>query len=164
MRDYAFDEGRIVAREMAESLCLSLVRKNSICSNISMFVGYANHYGVQPSFGSVSFDPPTNSRAIIVPKIAALYDRIVDSDMRIRRFNFSCNNVTEDTAPLQLSFLDTAEADAAKEEENTLQKTVLSIKDKYGKNAMFKGLDLQEGATTRERNSQIGGHKSGADK
>ena len=164
MRDYAFDEGRIVAKEMAESLCLSLVRRNSVCSNISMFAGYANHYGVQPSFGSVSFDPPTNSRAVIVPKIAALYDRIVDPEMRIRRFNFSCNNVTEDSMPVQLSFFDTAETESAKEEENTLQKTVLSIKDKYGKNAMFKGLDLQEGATTRERNSQIGGHKSGEKK
>lgn len=163
MRDYAFDEGRIVAKEMAESLCLSLVRRNSVCSNISMFAGYANHYGAEPAFGSVSFDPPTNSRARIVPEIAALYDRIIDPELRIRRFNFSCSNVTEDTGSLQLSFFDSIEQEA-KEEENTLQKTVLSIKDKYGKNAMFKGLDLQEGATTRERNSQIGGHKSGVNK
>ena len=74
---------------------------------------------------------------------------------------FSCNNVTHDAGTLQLSFFDTPDVLEAKEEENTLQKTVLSIKDKYGKNAMFKGLDLSEAATTRERNKQIGGHKSG---
>ena len=161
MRDYAFDEGRIVAKEMAESLCLSLVRGDSVCSNISMFAGYANHLGVEPAFGSVSFNPPTNSRAIIVPEIAALYDRLIDPELKIRRFMFSCNNVTHDAGSLQLSFFDTPEVLEAKEEENTLQKTVLSIKDKYGKNAMFKGLDLSEAATTRERNKQIGGHKSG---
>lgn len=161
MRDYAFDEGRVVAKEMAEGLCLSLVRRNSVCSNISMFAGYANQLGAEPAFGSVSFNPPTNSRALIVPEVAALYDRIIDPELKIRRFMFSCNNVTEDVGSLQLSLFDTPEVLEAREEESSLQKTVLSIKDKYGKNAMFKGLDLRDGATTRERNLQIGGHKSG---
>jgi len=71
--------------------------------------------------------------------------------------------MTKDTGPRQLSFFDQMAEGEALREENQLQKTVISIREKYGKSAMFKGLDLQKGATTIERAHQIGGHRSGDD-
>ena len=73
----------------------------------------------------------------------------------------SCNHVVKDTGVQQLSLFDSEEETQNRERENRLQRTVLEIKEKFGSNAVLKGRDLSEGATARERNNQIGGHKRG---
>ena len=103
-----------------------------------------------------------------------LYERIVDRNLLVRRVTISANHVADEssvkkeTESEQLNFftdyqaLDTQrqEEAAALEKEKRVQRAVLDIKKKYGKNAMLKGISLEDGATTKERNNQIGGHKA----
>ncbi len=103
-----------------------------------------------------------------------LYSRIVDKNLFIRRINFTANHVvyeasikkTENFEQLNL-FTDYGIEHKKKEEEEVtlelekkMQHAVIDIKKKYGKNAILKGINLKEGATARERNKQIGGHKA----
>jgi len=159
MRDYSFEEGKLIIREMMDALCLDLVEKNLITASVTIRVGYSNKLHTDPANGTVSFDMDTNSAKTIVPAAVDLYERIVDHDKSIRRVNICCNRTTENTGIEQLSFFDDSDVS-----EQKMQEAVLSVKKKYGKNAMFKGMDLKEAATTRDRNVQIGGHKSGGKK
>ena len=105
-----------------------------------------------------------------------LYDRIVDPDLLIRRVNVTAVSVISENeipeeAPQQLDLFtdyDALEAqraaeDAADEKEKRLQQVTLALQGKFGKNAILKGMNLQEGGTTIERNGQIGGHRAGED-
>ena len=87
-----------------------------------------------------------------------LYEKIVLPDKMIRRVTLSYNDVREEAYQQYDLFTD----QKALEREHQMQKAMLEIKDRYGKNAIVKGMNLQESATTMERNMQIGGHKSGA--
>ena len=105
----------------------------------------------------------------------ALFDRVVDKDLLIRRVNIAACNLIPETeipekAPEQLSlFVDYEEAarqkderNAAEDRERRIQKATLAIQERYGKNALLKGMNFLEGGTTRERNEQIGGHRAGS--
>ena len=106
--------------------------------------------------------------------MSELYDRIVDENLLVRRLNIVANHVIDETSvPAQTEaeqldlFTDyeardrqQAEDTAALEREKRQQQAVLSIKKKFGKNAILKGMNLEEGATARDRNAQIGGHKA----
>lgn len=124
--------------------------------------------------GSANLREPTSSARLITEAALAIYDREVKPELLVRRMNITANHVVgENTAdrknePEQLDlFTDYEAAEREREAENELlareknmQKAVLDIKKKYGKNAIVKGLNLREGATAIERNSQIGGHKA----
>ena len=99
----------------------------------------------------------TSSGTRLVAAAEALYERIVDQRLPVRRMTLTCCRVRDEAYRQYDLFSDPME----EERERRLQKAVLDIKDKYGKNAVLKGMNLQKGATTRERNLQIGGHKSG---
>ena len=101
-----------------------------------------------------------------------LFDRIVDRDLLVRRINIATNHVVDaesynkETHYEQMdlfSYMDESAKDQQKESESErekkMQQAMLTIKKKYGKNAILKGMNLQEGAMTVERNKQIGGHK-----
>ena len=89
-----------------------------------------------------------------------VYERVVSPELPIRRVNISCNQLVSETDVYQYSLLegDTRETLAR---DRRLQKTVLELKNRFGKNAVLKGVDLTDAATAIERNGQIGGHKSG---
>ena len=103
-----------------------------------------------------------------------MYDHIVDNNLLVRRLNLVANNVLteqsarEAEASEQLDFFSVTEKAQAQyaeeqkelERERRRQQVMLSIKKKFGKNAIVKGMDLQEGATAMQRNAQIGGHKA----
>ena len=100
--------------------------------------------------------------------VASLYDSITDRKLLVRRLNISTNHVVDEASvtgqPVQLELFSDREAAEnekreALEKERRLQEAQLAIKRRYGKNAILKGIDFEEGATTRERNAQIGGHK-----
>ena len=104
----------------------------------------------------------------MVPAVVALYDRVMDHSRMIRRVNISCNNVREDRGNRQLNLFDMMKDESKSrpqeevlEKDKKLQEAELAIKDKFGKNAILKGTNFKAEATTRERNMQIGGHKSG---
>ena len=119
--------------------------------------------------GTINLDNKTSSTKIIMEATMKLYERIMNKKLLVRRINITANNIVdEETAkqenPFEQIDLFTnyqEKADKRKEEhtEKELQKAMIDIKKKYGKNAILKGMNLQEGGTTIERNGQIGGHK-----
>lgn len=161
MRDYSFDEGRLVLREMVEQLCLELVKSDKQTDSISLYAGFSNSLRTEGASGTVSLARSTNASGPVVSAALRLYDDIVDSSLPIRRFNVSCSAFPAHGETEQLTFFDgMAEED---ERDVTIQKTLLEIKERFGKSSVFKAMDLEEGATALERNRQIGGHKSGED-
>ncbi len=159
MCDYGFEDGRIIVKEMMELLCLDMVEKGLVTKSITLYVGYSNTLNMEPARGSAAVDIPTNADSRLVPLAAELYGRIVNPLHPIRRVNISCNGVTEEKKEyVQLSLFDDS---TEKEKSRKIQNAIIGIKKQFGKNAVFKGIDLGENATTLERNRQIGGHKSG---
>ncbi|RHV14075.1 DNA methylase [Clostridium sp. OM05-9] len=124
--------------------------------------------------GTINLKRQTSSTQMLMDAVMELYDRIVDKDLLIRRINITANKlvdehtVTNDDAYEQLDFFTDYEAvkkqrekeEADLERERHMQEAMLNIKKKYGKNAILKGMNLQEGATAKDRNAQIGGHKA----
>ena len=124
--------------------------------------------------GSINLNAQTSSAKLIVKAVMELFDRIVDKQFTVRRMYIVANHVKREadvknqTEFEQMDlFTDYSEKEKADKEqkkaldkEKKIQKTVLSIKKKYGKNAILKGTSFEEGATARERNEQVGGHKA----
>lgn len=156
-RDYGYDEGMLIVKEMADLLCLDLVDKGLITQSISLYVGYSNALKIEGDRGSISMTMPTSSAKTILPYIEQLYKKVVKPYTPVRRFNLSFNNVVDETYQQYDIFADPVEL----EKEHNLQKAMIDIKKKFGKNAILKGMNLEEGGTTMERNKQIGGHRSG---
>lgn len=158
MRDYKFLEGELIAKEMADNLCLDMAAKNLVTESITLWVGYSYTVGVPGVLATAQFCRPTNLAVEVVPAISAMFRRIVNPSYVIRRIGLTCNGITEDAGILQLNMFE----DTGKQlREKALQETLLSIRAKYGKNSILKGMNFEEVATGRERNNQIGGHRSG---
>ena len=156
-RDYAFDEGVLIVREMADLLTLDLVDKHLVTDSVTLHVGYFNIYGKKAAHGTSSLVTATSSSRRLMDTTEELYRQIVDSTVPIRRITLTYNRVKDDCYQQYDLFCDPAEM----EKERRMQNAMLDIKRKFGKNAIVRGMNLQEGATTLERNRQIGGHKSG---
>nr|MBQ8252980.1 DNA repair protein [Lachnospiraceae bacterium] len=154
---YSFEEGRLIVKEMADLLCLDLVEKGLVTKSITLHVGYDNRLDMAPAHGTISLDDETSADILLVPAVEKLYERIVQPSLTIKRINLTFNHVVPEEFH-QYNFFTDAES---LEKNRKIQKAVLSIKNKYGKNAILKGMNLEEHATTRERNAQIGGHRSG---
>ena len=136
-----------------------------------------DHYGrkiPKHAHGTGNIGHYTSSTHTIMATVLKLYDRVVNKDLLIRRVNIAaCNLICEDDIPeekpIQLDmFTDYEAVDreekarlAAEEKERRLQRATLAIQNRFGKNAMLKGMNLMEGGTTIDRNGQIGGHKAG---
>ena len=135
-----------------------------------------NHYGKavpKHAHGTFNFQKPTSSSRLIMDGATALFDRQVNPDLLIRRLNLTTSHVvaetaTQDDAPQQLDLFTDYEAlekqrqeeQAQLDKERRMQEAQLKIKKRFGKNAILRGLNFEEGATTKERNKQIGGHKA----
>ena len=136
-----------------------------------------DHYGREVpkhAHGTTSLNRHTSSTALIMDVIMQLYDKIVDPNLLVRRVTVAANHVVsehdvkkEDSYEQLELFTDYGVLSKEREEEEAklakerkLQEAMIAVKKKYGKNAMLKGMNLQEGATTMERNRQIGGHKA----
>jgi len=137
-----------------------------------------NYYGKavpKHAHGTFNFKKPTSSSRLIMDGATELFDRQVNPDLLIRRLNLTTNNVVsevtlseQDRAPQQLDLFTDYEAlekqrqeeQAKLDKERRIQETQLKIKKRFGKNAILRGLNFEEGATAKERNEQIGGHKA----
>ena len=157
MRDYNFEEGKLIVKEMIDLLSLDLVSQNLVTKSVSLNIGYSISNEMPPARGSVSLETAVNSDKVLRDELVKLYDRIVDRYTPIRRVNISCNNVSKEEY-VQFSFFVDVEA---LEKERKIQLVVVELKKKYGKDAVLKGMNFSDAATTIERNHQIGGHKSG---
>ena len=195
-RATGFAEARLVVREMADQLVLDLVDKQLMTKQLVLTVGYdienltdpqrrkcycgavtTDRYGrsvPKHAHGTANLAHFTSSTKLILEAVTALYDRIADENLLVRRVNLTANNVLDEQAAQEreaceqldfFSITQEAQTQQAEEEkqlarERKRQEAMLAIKKKFGKNAIVKGMDLQEGATTMERNRQIGGHKA----
>lgn len=157
--DYAFEDGKLIVKEMMDLLCLDLVKKNLVTKSLTLHVSYSRKLELPSTHGSICLEDETNADLLLIPAIEALYMRIVRPDCAIRRVSITCNQIVPETWHQYSLFTDMEKL----EKSRCVQKTVLGIKDKFGKNAILKGMNLEEHATTRERNRQIGGHKSGCE-
>ena len=183
---YEYEKAKLVTKEMTDALCLELIKKGKVTDRIVLTVGYdtknlttgyqgelvTDFYGrtlPKPAHGTIKLDSLTAKQPIILKKTVMLFERIVNKNLLIKRINISFGNVKDEKTvkereieQLDIFSLDEEkyETEVIDEKETNLQKTMLSIKQKYGKNAILKGMDLEEGATARERNSQIGGHRA----
>ena len=157
-KDYPFDEALVVVKEMGDDIALQLSRKKKKAAGITLGVGMAGRSGGGGRHMSYSFPSPTQNDLAFRDIAARLFVSLVGKDEYVRRFMISLSGIVDDNDPVQLDlFLDNEES----KKRESIQKAILSIKDTYGKNAILKGMDYEEGATQRERNVQIGGHKSG---
>ena len=183
---YNYEKTRLIIKEMAELLSLDLVKKNLITNKLVLEIGYdvsnlknnyegeikLDYYGrkvPKHAHGTINIDHKTASTKIITDKFIELYDRIINKNLFTRRISLTvCDIVNEDAykdiEPFEQinMFIDYNSILKQKEKEKaekSLQKAVLNIKSKYGKNAILKGMNFVEGGTTIERNGQIGGHK-----
>ena len=193
---YTAEKAKLITREMTDLLVLDLVSKNLMTNQIVLTVGYdienlsdpqrklkytgavtTDFYGrkiPKHAHGSIHLGEYTSSTKKILTVVSDLYDRIVNSDLLVRRINVTANHILnvndvprQDT-PEQLDlFTDytakeqqQAAEQASLERGQRMQRAMLAIKEKYGKNAILKGMNLEEGATARSRNQQIGGHRA----
>ena len=194
---YTAEKARLVLREMAELLALDLVSKKMVTDQIVVTVGFdienltdpgrrqryhgpivKDHYGREVpkhAHGTERLSLYTSSTKKIMEAASALFDRIVDSTLLVRRLNIVAGHViSEREVPVQQNegeqmdlFTDYAALDAQREQEQAalakerkMQEAMLSIKNKFGKNAILKGMNLEDGATAKDRNAQIGGHRA----
>lgn len=155
MRDYCCEDGLLVVKEMTDLLCLDLVDKGLVTNSLSLYIGYSGQ--AASSRGTSSLSVTTNSVQIITKHMTELYERIANRLAPIRRIGITFNHVVDEACEQYDLFTDPVQL----EKDRKIQQAVLDIKHKFGNNAILKGMNLQEGATTQERNHQIGGHKSG---
>ena len=153
------EQGKLIVKEMVDLLCLELVSKGLVTESITLQVGYARRMDKKPAYGTISMTIATSSAVQIISYIMQLYERIVDRFTPIRQVGLCFNHVVDEVCQQYDLFTDPAKLDR----ERRMQKAMIEIKEKYGKTAILKGMNLQEKAMTMERNQQIGGHRSGID-
>ncbi|MBQ8992224.1 DNA repair protein [Candidatus Saccharibacteria bacterium] len=173
-RDYSPKEAALIVREMVREVCLRLVREQQTTSSITLYLGYSNKYKqalngdenasslrrgyvIPSSSGTTHFSAYTNDEATIMPAVMELYEQIVEPDLDIRRIYVNVNHLKAEASLKQLSLFDAPPSKTKK-----VSKTILELKNRFGKNAIFRGEDLERHATTLVRNSQIGGHSASA--
>ena len=180
---YTAAKAGLVLQEMADALALDLVDKNLQTDQLVLTVGYdidnlrtssyrgvvtVDHYGravPQHAHGTINLAGYTASARLIIKSACELYGRITDNALWVRRLTLVANHVLPAQSVLQCAqqdlFSDTQEVERAKmQREHSLQLAELRIKKRFGKNAILKGMNFLEGATARDRNGQIGGHKA----
>jgi len=140
---------------MVQNGCYDLARQHCSTSLIHLIIGY----GDDRSFakGTTRMNVTTNLYAIIGDYTDKLFDKIVDKTRPIRRIGYDFAELVSDELEQYDFFTDLEKVG----KEKKLVNSVLDIQDKFGKNAILKGIDLNEKATQRERNNSIGGHRSG---
>ena len=156
-RDYSHEECLLVVKEMTDALCLELAGRGLVTESVTLSLGFSNALKLGHVHGTASLPEAANTYRAIVPHVCEVYERIADPALPIRRLSLTANHVTQEAYVQYSLFSDREET----ERDRRAQKAALEIKRKFGKNAILRGMDLQEAGTARERNSQIGGHKSG---
>ncbi len=183
---YTWEKAGLVLREMADSLSLTLVERGMVTGQLTVTVGYdveslagnsgyrgpvtVDRYGrkiPKHAHGTVNLPRKTASTRLITQAVMELYAGITDRELLIRRLTIGCGLTPEEEAADPCPQLDLfADIESQQLEEESLarekrrQQAMLGIKRRFGKNAILRGMDLEEGATTLARNAQIGGHRA----
>lgn len=154
--DYKYEEALLVLKEMVDNLVLELVEKGLVASSVSLGVGYSKDV-TKGTGGSSKLSGATASRSEIIEAFINLFKKTTKENYPIRRIGIGLGGVvSEEYASIDL-FTD----EIALDKEKRMQKAIIDIKNKYGKNSILKAMDLAPKATTKKRNTLIGGHNSG---
>ncbi len=154
--NYTYDEAKLIFREMIQNGCYDLSRQNYYTGLIHIFIGYGDSKG-DGDKGTVRIPVITNLYSVIIKYALKLFEKVANKHKFIRKIGF-------DFADLQKEDREQYDLFSVQkniEKESKVTKTIINVKDKYGKNSVVKALDLNKKATQRNRNSMIGGHKSG---
>lgn len=151
--NYSYDDALLVLREMVDGQVLELIEKQLVTDSISLSVGYSND-AVKSTGGTRKIGEYTSSYKKIMEHFENLYRETTQKEFFIRRLNVGLNDL-QDESMATITFFTDIEAE---EKEKNLQKAMISIKHKYGKNAILKGTSYTEKGTARSRNKLIGGH------
>ena len=175
---YTFPKAKLVAREMADSLSLELVDKQLTACALQLYVGYdaesldnmytgsvkIDRYGrtvPKSTRASFKFPHPTSSSKAFIDAVSSMFDTAVNPSLLVRRLQLTAIDVESEKGWKEQDLFTTFDAENAKnEKERRLQDATLNIKKRFGRNAILRGTSFEEGATGRERNEQIGGHKA----
>ena len=187
---YDYDKAKLIVKEMTDQMVLDLVDKGLVTDQLVLTIGYDIENLSNPNLknqykGEITIDrygrkvpkhlkKKTSSTRLITNAVMDLYDRIVDEHLLVRRITITANKLVDEKSVKQENeyqqldlFTDyeaqrkkQAEEEEKLERERRMQEAMLSIKKKFGKNAVLKGMNLEEGATAKDRNEQIGGHKA----
>ena len=171
---YPFDKARLVVREMVDTVSMTLIAHDLVTNSMVLTVGYDREnvdkglyrgetvvdvYGrtlPKPAHGTANIGYYTSSQTVMADAVMKLFDRIVNPKLTVRRLNLVAADIVDASHEQYDLFTDVQK----QEREKKRLKAELLIKKRFGKNAIVKGMDLQEGATTIERNGQIGGHRA----
>lgn len=186
---YNYEHTKLIVKEMIELLSLDLVQKNILTNQITLTIGYdkinmekesirehyvsevtKDHYGREipkHAHGTIHLDYSTSSTREIEEKTLELFNQIINPHLWVRRIHITASSIQLEnkrkTEYKQLDLFTNIEEYEQKriknQSEKKVQQAILKIKQKYGKNAILKAMNLKEGGTTIERNKQIGGHK-----
>lgn len=186
---YNYEKTKLIIKEMTELLTLELVEKKIVTDQIVLTIGYdvenlinkeikenytgeitIDKYGrkiPKHAHGTINLDHKTSSTKIIMKAVINLYERIIDKNLLTRRINITANNVISENLVKkgfeQINLFTNYQEEEKKikkeQSEKEIQKAMIDIKRKFGKNAILKGMNFMEGGTTIERNGQVGGHR-----
>lgn len=153
--DYNYKDAYLIMKEMVESNVLQLTEKHLVTNHISLYVGYSKNC-IKPSRGSRKITNTTNSYRILLEEFKLLYKKIINPNYPIRQIGISFGNVKDEIYEQFDLFADQEDI----EKEKRVQETLVHIRNKYGKNAVLKGMNFYEKATQRKRNGLVGGHNA----
>lgn len=183
---YKYDKTKLIIKEMIDNISLDLVSKRKITDTLVLTINYDyemnmdyngertfDHYGrcvPKNAHGSIKLPYKTSSVVVLMKKVLELYEKIINKNLYVRKITISAcdltcdDNLNNQAFSLQLDLFNdnSLENEINKknqEDELKLEKTILEIKNKYGKNSIVKVMNLEDGATGIERNNQIGGHR-----
>ncbi len=182
---YPWEKARLIIKEMADLLSLELAAKGLVTDQVVLTVGYdisnidkhyggpvvTDHYGrtiPKHSHGTAHLPFPTASTRMICQAMTALFDRIADPALLVRRINLTADRIRPEASVQGPSYTQLNLFEAVQpaqeyldiEREKRRQQAILAIKHRFGKNAILRGMNFQEGATAADRNRQIGGHRA----
>lgn len=190
MEPYSYEKTKIVIKEMVDNMALDLVEKHLVTNHVSLMINYdtsnnlnnyrgeitKNYYGkdvAKPTGGSISLSEYTSSGRILSEAILEIYEQTVNKNLMVRRINIGADSVipksdSDRVVVKQYSIFSDIEKEEREyikqkevlEKENNLQEAIINIRNRFGKNSILKGTNYEEGATGKQRNEQIGGHKS----
>lgn len=154
-KDYTWNEARLVLKEMVELKSLELVDKNLVTDTLTLYIGYSNNI-IKPSGGTYKISLKTNTFTELLKGFMSLYDKTTNMFMPIRRIGIGFEKVEEEKYIQMDFFIDRNKI----EKERKVEGAISHIKAQLGNNAILKGMNLETGATTRLRNTLIGGHNA----
>lgn len=153
--DYNYKDAYLIMKEMVESNVLQLTEKHLVTNHISLYVGYSKNC-IKPSRGSRKITNTTNSYRILLEEFKLLYRKIINPNYPIRQIGISFGNVKDEIYEQFDLFADQEDI----EKEKRVQEALVHIRNKYGKNAVLKGMNFYEKATQRKCNGLVGGHNA----